>query len=107
MVHAMGKESAARVTLRTVDELEQLAANIPPMAYDIESYNTLGLLSDMLEVSDADQPTGQDIFNVQQVLVHAFINIRQQGMTDLKHRLNAENRKASKQVRELLREQWS
>jgi len=107
MVHAMGKESAARVTLRTVDELEKLAANIPPMAYDIESYNTLGLLSDMLEVSDADQPTGQDIFNVQQVLVHAFINIRQQGMTDLKHRLNAENRKASKQVRELLREQWS
>lgn len=107
MVHAMGKESAARVTLRTVDELEQLAANIPPMAYDIESYNTLGLLSDMLEVSDADQPTGQDMFNVQQALVHAFINIRQQGTTDLKHRLNAENRNVSKQVRELLREQWS
>ncbi|MFH3934808.1 biotin-independent malonate decarboxylase subunit gamma, partial [Acinetobacter nosocomialis] len=42
MVHAMGKESAARVTLRSVDELEQLASSIPPMAYDIESYATLG-----------------------------------------------------------------
>ncbi len=38
----MGKESAARVTLRSVDELEQLASSIPPMAYDIESYATLG-----------------------------------------------------------------
>lgn len=107
MVHAMGKESAARVTLRTVEELERLAANIPPMAYDIESYNSLGLLSDILEVSNADQPSVSDMQHIQQALTAAFEDIKQQGTRDLKHRLNAENRSASKRVRELLREQWS
>ena len=44
MVHAMGKAAAARVTMRSVDDLERLAADVPPMAYDIASYATLGLL---------------------------------------------------------------
>ena len=35
MVHAMGKAAAARITLRSVEELEALAAKVPPMAYDI------------------------------------------------------------------------
>lgn len=107
MVHAMGKESAARVTLRTVDELENLAASIPPMAYDIESYNSLGLLSNLLNVSNADEPTDEDIEYIQQALKSAFEDITLSGVNDLKHRLNAENRSMSKQVRELLREQWT
>jgi malonate decarboxylase gamma subunit len=77
------------------------------MAYDIESYNSLGLLSDILEVSNADQPSVLDIQHIQQALTAAFADIKQQGTHDLKHRLNAENRSASKRVRELLREQWS
>lgn len=107
MVHAMGKESAARVTLRTVDELESLAANIPPMAYDIESYNSLGLLSNLLNVRSADEPTDEDIEYIQQALKRAFEDITLSGINDLKHRLDAENRSMSKRVRELLREQWT
>lgn len=107
MVHAMGKESAARVTLRTVDELENLAANIPPMAYDIDSYNSLGLLSNLLNVSDADEPTDEDIEHIQQALKNAFEEITLSGVNDLKHRLDAENRSMSKKVRELLKEQWT
>jgi len=107
MVHAMGKESAARVTLRTVDELESLAANIPPMAYDIESYNSLGLLSNLLNVSNADEPTDEDIEYIQQALKNAFEDITLSGVNDLKHRLDAENRSMSKRVRDLLREQWT
>lgn len=107
MVHAMGKESAARVTLRTVDELENLAANIPPMAYDIESYNSLGLLSNLLNVSNADEPTDEDIEYIQQALKNAFEDITLSGVNDLKHRLDAENRSMSKKVRELLKEQWT
>jgi len=107
MVHAMGKESAARVTLRTVDELENLAANIPPMAYDIGSYNSLGLLSNLLNVSDADEPTDEDIEHIQQALKNAFEEITLSGVNDLKHRLDAENRSMSKKVRELLKEQWT
>ena len=106
MVHAMGKESAARVTLRTVDELEKLAANIPPMAYDIESYATLGLLSDLLTVVNPEQPTIEDIVCVQNAFLHALNDIQATGSTGLEHRLHGENRQASKKVRELLREQW-
>lgn len=54
LIHAMGKESAARITLRTVEALEKLAATIPPMAYDISNYATLGLLSDLLDISNPD-----------------------------------------------------
>ena len=48
-VHAMGKASAARITLRSVEALEQLAASVPPMAYDIGTYATLVLLSSLLD----------------------------------------------------------
>jgi hypothetical protein len=34
----MGKEAAARITLRSVEELEAFAATVPPMAYDIDNY---------------------------------------------------------------------
>lgn len=106
MVHAMGKESAARVTLRTVDELEKLAASIPPMAYDIESYATLGLLSDILSVENAEQPSSDDIVAVQKVIFDALTKIRESGSTGLENRLGGENRQASTKVRALLREQW-
>lgn len=106
MVHAMGKESAARVTLRTVDELEKLASTIPPMAYDIESYASLGLLSDILTVVNPEQPTVEDIVCVQQAVSNALNDIQVTASTGLEHRLHAENRQASKKVRELLREQW-
>ena len=61
MVHAMGKASAARVTLRSVEELEALAASVPPMAYDIDSYASLGLLWETLSVQQIEQPTAEDL----------------------------------------------
>ncbi|MCH4246586.1 MAG: biotin-independent malonate decarboxylase subunit gamma [Acinetobacter populi] len=106
MVHAMGKESAARVTLRTVDELEKLAANIPPMAYDIQSYATLGLLTECLTVENAEQPTVNDIAHIKHTIVTATNDIQLQNSTGLEHRLQGENRQMSKHVRELMREQW-
>lgn len=106
MVHAMGKESAARVTLRTVEEMEQLAASIAPMAYDLKSYASLGLLSDILTVSNPENPNKADVQKVIEHLLNADQDIRQSQTIDLKHRLNAPNRQASKYVRQLLREQW-
>ena len=61
LVHAMGKESAARITLRTVEALEKLAATIPPMAYDVSNYATLGLLSALLDISHPDAPDEGDL----------------------------------------------
>ena len=103
MVHAMGKDSAARVTLRSVEELEALAASVPPMAYDIESYASLGLLWETLSVSQIEQPTAEDVARVGDCLVSAIKDI---DTPDLSRRLGATNRAASSHVRQLLREQW-
>lgn len=103
MVHAMGKASAARVTLRSVEELEALAASVPPMAYDIDSYASLGLLWETLSVSQIEQPTADDVARVSDCLMLAIKDI---ASTDLSGRLGASNRAASSHVRQLLREQW-
>ena len=105
MVHAMGKASAARVTLRSVEELEALAASVPPMAYDIDSYASLGLLWETLSVSQIERPTTEDVARVSDCLVQAIKDV-QAGGRDLSSRLGATNRAASSHVRQLLREQW-
>jgi malonate decarboxylase gamma subunit len=103
MVHAMGKASAARVTLRSVEELEALAASVPPMAYDIDSYASLGLLWETLSVQQIEQPTADDLSSVNECLKQAIGDVVS---TDLSNRLGAKNRAASSKVRELLRAQW-
>lgn len=105
MVHAMGKAAAARITLRSVEELERLAATVPPMAYDIDSYASLGLLWDSLEVPSIDAPGEADVAQVQASLCRALDDIAG-APRDLRGRLGAANRAASSRVRELLREQW-
>ncbi len=104
MVHAMGKAAAARITLRSVEELEALAESVPPMAYDIDNYATLGLLWETLSVKDIEQPAGDDLARVRDCLQKAVADIGTS--TDLRGRLGAPNREASSRVREMLRAQW-
>ncbi len=106
MVHAMGKESAARITLRSVEALESLASSIAPMAYDIDSYASLGLLYACLAVESPDAPTPADVEQVRQSLRAALEDILGDPNRDLGSRLGAPNRQASLTVRELLRQQW-
>lgn len=104
MVHAMGKAAAARITLRSVEELEALAAKVPPMAYDLASYASLGLLWERVAVKAIEQPGPDDIGMVRDVLVRAVQDIGDS--TDLRSRLGAPNRAMSSLVRERLRAQW-
>jgi malonate decarboxylase gamma subunit len=106
MVHAMGKESAARVTLRSIADLEAFTARVPPMAYDIDSYASLGLLWKLLKVSNPDAPTGADQSIVERALQAAFDDIRADASRGLGSRLGSVHRAASVQVRQKLREQW-
>jgi len=106
MVHALGKAAAARVTMRSVDELERLAAEVPPMAYDIASYASLGLLWRLLAVGSADRPSDADVSNVRRTLAAALDNIRSDPTVDLRSRLGGANRQASSLVREKLLAQW-
>ena len=105
MIHAMGKESAARITLRSVDALEKLAATIPPMAYDIENYATLGLLSQLLDIANPDSATPDDITSVQNAVWQNIQDARKEGVS-LGNRLGAENRASSQRVRQQMRQEW-
>ncbi|QUX90185.1 biotin-independent malonate decarboxylase subunit gamma [Marinomonas sp. A3A] len=104
MVHAMGKAAAARITMRSEEELDQLAKTIPPMAYDLKSFATLGLIEQFIDVSSADAPSSKDIELVQILLADALERLK--GDTQITKRLQGENRGASRRVRELLRSQW-
>ncbi|TCD23350.1 biotin-independent malonate decarboxylase subunit gamma [Lelliottia amnigena] len=104
LIHAMGKESAARITLRTVEALEKLAGTIPPMAYDISNYATLGLLENLLDISNPDAPSESDVALVKSTLQQAINDARQD--TTLKSRLGADNRRSSALVRERMRASW-
>jgi len=104
LIHAMGKESAARITLRTVDALEKLAATIPPMAYDISNYATLGLLENLLDISNPDAPSSLDLALVKTTLQQAIDDARRD--PTLKSRLGADNRHSSALVRERMRASW-
>lgn len=105
-VHAMGKASAARVTLRSVEALEQLAASVPPMAYDIRNYASLGILWKVQQASNPDRPDGQDIAQVRSALEAALADILDDRERGLAARLTGQNRQASRRVRDLLETQW-
>lgn len=106
LVHAMGKAAAARVTQRSVQDLERLAADVPPMAYDIESFARLGLLWKLLSVAHADAPTAEDAAIVRTALEAARADILDDPRRDLHGRLGGPNRAASRRVRERLAALW-
>ena len=110
IIHAMHKEAAARITLRSVAELEKLAREIAPMSYDIRDYAKLGLLHKLLHVDNPENPTPQEIHDVKGELVSAIEDARKSPV-DLSNRLESrealETRKASLRVRSALAEQWA
>ncbi|MDO5102137.1 MAG: biotin-independent malonate decarboxylase subunit gamma [Lautropia sp.] len=109
MIHAMSKAAAARVTMRTVEQLDALAQRIVPMAYDIGSYARLGLLWRLVKVSRPDQPSSEDVALIKQCLLAALADIRQDPNRDLSSRLvpdEAVMRQLSSKVRQHLRAAW-
>ncbi|WP_027780260.1 biotin-independent malonate decarboxylase subunit gamma [Paraburkholderia caledonica] len=109
MVHAMGKEAAARVTRRTVEALDALGETIVPMSYSMASFAKLGLLDQLIEGIDADAPDAAQIKRVRQVLCEQISSART-GSRNLSRRLESaaaqKNRAASIEVRRRLAEQW-
>ena len=108
-VHAMSREAAARVTRRTVEELETLGERIVPMAHDVRSFARLGLLHALIGGVDADAPTAAELEKVRGELIAAVTDARR-GSRGLANRLGSdaarECRRASIKVRRRLAEQW-
>jgi biotin-independent malonate decarboxylase gamma subunit len=110
VIQAMRKQAAARVTRRTVEELDELGKTIIPMAYDIRQFAKLGLLHELISGINADAPSAAQIAQVKERVAGAIADIRQ-NPGDLTSRLNnAEakvHRAASLEVRRKLAEQWN
>jgi biotin-independent malonate decarboxylase gamma subunit len=109
VIHAMRKQSAARVTRRTVEELDELGKTVVPMAYDVRQYAKLGLLHELIAGIDADAPSATQVGRVKERVAAAIADVRKHP-GDLTSRLdNAEarvHRAASIEVRRRLAEQW-
>jgi malonate decarboxylase gamma subunit len=109
VIHAMHKEAAARITRRSVAELERLGHEIAPMSYDVKDYAKLGLLYKLLHVENPLQPTASEVEIVKQGLIEAVQDARS-GLTDLSNRLESDaakqTRKASIAARAMLEAQW-
>jgi malonate decarboxylase gamma subunit len=105
VVHAMNRAAAARITLRSVAELEVLAAKVPPMAYDVKAFATLGILWRLLQVGDAENPAVADLDLARRSILEALEDL-DGAPRDLRSRLGAPNRAASADVRARLRQQW-
>ncbi|MCM3030935.1 biotin-independent malonate decarboxylase subunit beta [Niallia sp. MER 6] len=109
-IQAMSKASAARITKRTIEQLEEATKSVPSMAYDVRSYQSIGPLYKLLANIDADAPTEKDMEIVEQTLTEA-INSTKNAATDLSFRLQTDEarnggRAATIKVREMLRQQW-
>lgn len=109
MIHAMHRAAAARIMLRSEQEVEAFAKTVAPLSYDIRDYEKLGLLHHLLHVQNPEEPSLQDVRSVQSALIAAIADARR-GPVDLRNRLESEGarvmRKASLRVRALLEAQW-
>ena len=109
MVHAMAKNAAARVTRRTVEELDRLAETVIPMSYKIEDYAKLGTLYQLIDGVNVDSPEPKQVDQVRAGLLAAIADARS-GQRDLSDRLQSQgaqkNRSATLVVRRRLAAEW-
>jgi malonate decarboxylase gamma subunit len=110
LIHAMHKEAAARVTRRTVAQLDELAEIVPPLSYSVRDYAKLGLLYKLLHVANPENPAAEEVSLVRDELIAAIQDARK-GPRDLHDRIDSEGarltRKASRLVRARVEEEWN
>ena len=108
-IHAMHKEAAARITRRSVEDLERLGQEIPPMSYDVKDYAKLGLLHQLLHVESPLEPNKSDVDEAKNAIIGAIADARR-GTTDLSVRRESpaaqQSRKAGIAARALMEQQW-
>jgi biotin-independent malonate decarboxylase gamma subunit len=109
-VHAMAKNAAARVTRRTVEELDKLAETVIPMSYKIEDYAKLGTLYKLIDGVNVDSPEPKQVDQIRADLLAAIADARS-GQRDLSDRLQSQgaqkSRSATLEVRQRLAAEWN
>jgi malonate decarboxylase beta subunit len=109
-VQAMNRRTAARITRRSVAELEHLGTLLAPLSYEVARWATLGQCDRLVAVSDPAAPTGTDVDRIREALV-AGIGQARRAPHELLSRLDvtaaATVRAASIRARARIRDQWS
>ena len=109
-VQVMSKRSTARVTRRRVEELDEIAKEVPATAFDVVSFARLGALHRLIDGVDAAAPDAEDVETVRDALAEAIFSVRHDGSPDLSGRFASlearQYRDASLRVRERLAEEW-
>ena len=108
-VQAMSKASAARITQRTIPELEEATKHVPAMAYDIDNYEKLGALYKLVKGIGSWEATDENVATINSIIDEAISGLN--GDTTLHFRYEtpiakASGRKATLKVRQLVAEQW-
>ncbi|MCP3740835.1 biotin-independent malonate decarboxylase subunit beta [Rossellomorea sp. BNER] len=110
-VHVMSKQSAARITQRSLAELEEATKKVPAMAYDIQSFKKIGSLFELITKVNANNPGNEDRQVIIKKIMNAIEDI-ENNPRDLSNRLTLSDdakphgRSASILVRQRLEEQW-
>ncbi|KRL88209.1 malonate decarboxylase, beta subunit [Lacticaseibacillus pantheris DSM 15945 = JCM 12539 = NBRC 106106] len=112
-IQAMSKASSARITQRTIAELEEATKHVPAMAYDIENYQKLGSLYKLIKGIKGYDSDDNAVATVKAALNDTFKSL-EDAPSDLSFRytndiaVNGESggRKATNKVRAMMDQQW-
>lgn len=98
-VQVMSKQAAARITQRTIAELDKAAESVPAMAFDGASFRTLGAVHGAID--------DENVTNVKAVLESTLIDIQDITLNSRLESPEAQDSRAlSIQVREAVNDQW-
>lgn len=68
------------MTAGLLEELDEAAKKVPSMAYDIQSYSTLGTLEELVSGIDGVAPKVEDIENIKEKLTKEIDVTRTSGI---------------------------
>jgi malonate decarboxylase beta subunit len=105
-MYAMSAQSIARVTRRTIDEVQFIAAASMPRSFKISDAHLLGVIDTLIPGINAENPMPEDIEQVKCCLADALSAYRNGSST---RSSLAENpyRQSTKKVQDAMRLQWS
>jgi malonate decarboxylase beta subunit len=109
-IHVMSEASVARVTRRSQREVAALAKIAPSTARDVDSFASLGGISRLLKVHDADEPSTEAVEEVRSEILQAIQRARvdaKSPQSRLESPAARESRRMSREVRTVLESQWS
>ena len=110
-IQAMSKASAARITQRTIAELEEATKHVPAMAYDIHNYEKLGALYKLVQDVSSWDANENAVEEIKTVIDEAIESTENQPI-DLHFRYETpiaveSGRQATNKMRKTVFEQWN